>query len=69
MRPAVPWLCFGAAGAFLLAALVSFALRGPAWPYHLMMSAAFLFVAVMTSLRVHSQQQARDLSTPEQPTK
>ncbi|HUR24593.1 MAG TPA: hypothetical protein VM327_01085 [Candidatus Thermoplasmatota archaeon] len=62
MKPAIPWLCFGAAGAFLVAALVSVALRGPAWPYHLMLSAAFLLVAVLTSLRVYTQQHARALS-------
>ena len=62
MRPAIPWVCFGAAGAFLLAALVSLALRGPAWPYHLMLSAGFLFLALTTSLRVYTQQQARALA-------
>lgn len=51
MQPWLPWTGFGAAGAFLLAAAVSALLRGPAWPYLLMLSALSLLVALLTFLR------------------
>ena len=66
MRPAVPWLCFGAAGAFLVATLIAVALGGPAWHYTLILSAILLLLAILAFLRLHSEEHARGLQNPPQ---
>lgn len=51
MRVALSWIGIGAAGAFLLAAVISVALGGPGWPFFLGLGGACLLATLFAGLR------------------
>ena len=52
----LPWYAVGAAGAFLAAAVLAVALDGPGWPYFLILGAACLLGALLSTLLRRSGQ-------------
>jgi hypothetical protein len=51
VRWAVAWLLLGGAAAFLLAAIISVALRGPGWPFFITLGALAIVASLVTTLR------------------
>jgi hypothetical protein len=51
VRVALAWVGIGAAGAFLLAAVISVALGGPGWPYYLVLGGVAVLAALFAGLR------------------
>jgi hypothetical protein len=58
---ALVWVGIGAAGAFLFAGILSVALRGPGWPYFLVLGGVAVMVALVAGLRRPPGEPPKDL--------